>query len=438
VRDVAAALPEGTVVVASSLVVHGVAAYGFLALAARQLGPERFAPLGVLWTMVFLVGPGVFIPLEQELTRAIAVRRARGEGIGAVVRSATALGAAGLGVLLVCSVAASSFVVDDLLHGERALFAAFLLGLVGYLLGHVTRGFTAGTGRFRAYALYLGGEGVVRLLACIGLAAVGAATAGPYGLAVGVAPMAAVLVALAPEHLRAELGDLGPDAPRRELSTHLGALLAGSILSLALMNAGPVAVELLRTNEDAATAGTFVAGLSIARIPFFLFQGIQGALLPKLASLAGAARWADFRTGVRRLLLVVGALGVAGVVGAALLGPIVVEVVFGDGFALGRRTMTMLALAVGTYIVAMSLGQALIALTTPGRVAIGWAGGMVAFAVAVLVGDDLLLRVEVGLVAGAVAAAAVMAAQLLTVLRSPVAHPPHEPMPEAFGVVPEL
>lgn len=42
-------LPEGTLAVGAGLIVSGVTSYGFLAISARALGPERYAPLGVLW-----------------------------------------------------------------------------------------------------------------------------------------------------------------------------------------------------------------------------------------------------------------------------------------------------------------------------------------------------------------------------------------------------
>ena len=54
--------------------------YGFLVVAARALGTARFAPLSVFWALLFVCGPGFFLPLEQETGRAIAARRVRGEG----------------------------------------------------------------------------------------------------------------------------------------------------------------------------------------------------------------------------------------------------------------------------------------------------------------------------------------------------------------------
>src|SRR5581483_1853278 len=71
-------LPEGTLAVGAGLIVSGITSYGFLAISARALGPERYAPLGVLWALTYVVCPGVFLPLEQEVGRALSTRRAKG------------------------------------------------------------------------------------------------------------------------------------------------------------------------------------------------------------------------------------------------------------------------------------------------------------------------------------------------------------------------
>ena len=50
---------------------------------------------------MFLAGPGLFLPLEQEISRALAERRARNQGGVPVVRRAATIGVGlGLGVLV--------------------------------------------------------------------------------------------------------------------------------------------------------------------------------------------------------------------------------------------------------------------------------------------------------------------------------------------------
>ncbi|HAQ22742.1 MAG TPA: hypothetical protein DCR10_04255, partial [Acidimicrobiaceae bacterium] len=70
-------LPEGTVAVGGGLLVNGLAAYAFITLASRDLGPEAYTPVGLLWALSFLLGPGFFQPLEQEVARIVAARSDR-------------------------------------------------------------------------------------------------------------------------------------------------------------------------------------------------------------------------------------------------------------------------------------------------------------------------------------------------------------------------
>ena len=118
--------------------------------------------------------------------------------------------------------------------------------------------------------------------------------------------------------LRGQKGLLtpGPDAPYTELSGALGLLLLSSVLAQSLSYAAFLAATILAKTEAQkdALAG-FITGIFVARIPILLFQAVQAALLPKLAALAGAGRHDEFRTGMRRLLMIVIGLGVIGTVG---------------------------------------------------------------------------------------------------------------------------
>lgn len=407
-------LPEGTLAVGAGLMVAGVTAWMFLVLAARVLGKEEYAPLSVLWVTVFFAGPGFFLPLEQEVTRALAGRSARGEGAGPLLRKAATLGALLAGMLVIGSAALSGLLLDHLFEGQTLLLIGLMLGMVGYCAEHLTKGTLSGLGRFQAYAVLLGAEGVARVGLCALLAAAGADAAGPYGAAVGLAPLVAVAVAL-----RGQRGLLepGPDAPWSELSAALGALLAGSVLSQGLMNIGPVAVRLLATTAEEDEVSRFLAGLIIARLPLFLFQAVQAALLPKLSRLASTGQFGDFRAGFRKLISVVAAIGAAAVVGALVAGPWAVRLLFGSEFDLSRRTLVMLAAASALYMLATALAQAVIALEGHAEMALSWLAGVVTFGVATALGGELFLRVEVGLLAGSAVAGVCLATVMLRRIR---------------------
>ena len=86
--------------------------------------------------------------------------------------------------------------------------------------------------------------------------------------------------------------------------------------------------------------GKFAAGILIARIPILGFQAVQAALLPKLANLAGAGLANEFRSTLRstlrRLVIIVVAVGIIGVAGSFTLGHFAGRLFFGTNFTLGQ------------------------------------------------------------------------------------------------------
>ena len=408
-------MPTGTLVVGAGLLVAGVSAYGFLALAARSLSKSEVAPLSSTWMLVFLLGPGLFLPLEQEVSRAVAGRRVQGIGGAPVLRRAATVGVGlGLGVLIIL-IATARLTVDRLFDHQLLLLVGVALGLAGAFAGHLTRGCMSGTAHFKGYGTYLGADGLIRFLGCVVCVLIGVKTAGWFGIAVGIAGLLAVPVALRVERPRLAPG---PEAALAEISETLTFLLMASLAAWSIMNIGPVLVNWFATDAQKDLAGQFMPGLVVARIPLFLFQAIQAALLPKLSGLATAGRISDFRTGLKRLLIVVAGLAVIGTIVGALLGPFAVEVMAGSKYDLSHRTMGMLAAGSGFYMLALAIAQALIALKGHRRQACAWVVGLLALLLtARFASDDLYFRVELGLLVGSVVSFVVMGALLLRRLR---------------------
>jgi O-antigen/teichoic acid export membrane protein len=409
-------LPEGTLAVGAGLIVSGITSYGFLAISARALGPERYAPLGVLWALTYVVCPGVFLPLEQEVGRALSSRRAKGLGGGPLIRRAALAGGVAAAVLIALTAATGPLSVPHLFDDKVLLLVALMVALAGYYVEFLVRGILSGNGRFGPYGVILGAEAFLRMVACAALAIIGVDTVGPYGVLVGLSPVIATLIGAGRQR---NLVTPGPDAPWSELSTALGFLLAGSVMAQLLVNAGVFAVQILADADQkgpGGVAGRFLNGLIIARIPLFMFQAVQAALLPKLAHLAGAGRHADFRTGLKRLLAVVVAIGVLATATAFAIGPFVVTTLFGEEFRLSHTDLGYLAAASAVYMLALALAQALIALANYSRVVLGWGSGLIVFTIVTALGSDLLLRVERGFLAGSIASAIVMAIAVHTML----------------------
>jgi len=407
-------VPEGTYAIGAGLVVVGLTAYVFQIVAAKRLSDSDYAALNVLWAIIFVVAPGLFLPLEQEVARALASRRALGIGGGPLVRRAAGLGGAlALTVIVACG-AASGLIVDELFNGHSGLLVGLFVAVISYYVAHIVRGTLSGNGRFGPYGLMQGAEGVVRLVFCLALAAAAVSAAGWYGLALALPPFFAVAVSLRGQH-----GLLlpGPPAPWSELSSALALLLLGSMFAQALSYASVLGVQILAAPDQKELVAGFITGLFIARIPLLLFQAIQAALLPKLSGFAAEGKHADFRTGMRRLLLVVGALCVGGTIAASLVGPEVGKLLFPTKWVLDHRDMALLTLAATSFILALTLAQGLIALKAYGAAATAWVCGIVGFVGTAAAGNDLFLRNELGFLVGSGVAAVLMATFLLVTMR---------------------
>ena len=410
-------VPEGTIPVGIALLIAGVATYAFFKIGNVAVGgDEAFAPITALWFATFALAPGFFLPLEQELGRALAHRRANGEGTGPVVKKVVMLGV-GLTIAVVSVIAIfSPIIAREYFGGDWSMVIALGLAFAAYGPAHLARGICSGSGRFESYAIIMGSDGVIRILLCVALAALGVAAVGAYGLAVAIAPLFAVGYVF----LRGNLAtDDGPPATWGEVTPNLGWLLLGSVCAASLLNAGPIAASLLADESQDELVTWFGQGVLLARIPLFLFQAVQAALLPRLSRLAAEGAFDEFRSGLKRLMAVVLVVGVVGTTGAFVLGPWALEVVFGAD--LSGRTLALLAFSSACYMVALATAQAVIALKGHALVALGWGIGAITFVVAILLGgDEVFRRVEIGLLASSIVAMASFGVALRFKLQSGV------------------
>ena len=412
-------LPEGTLPVGLALLVAGTATYAFFRVGTLALGgKEEFAPIVAMWFATFSLAPGFFLPLEQELGRALSDRKANGHGGLPVVRRVVVLGGVITSVVLIVILLASPLITSNYFDGDWWMLAALATAFVAYAPAHLARGICAGNGRFRAYAVVMGSDGVIRIAACIVLATIGINSPGPYGFAVALSPLVAVIAVGYRGQLRTEPG---PEAVWSEVTQNLGWLLIGTLFAAGLLNAGPVAANLLSGNSPAEKEAIvrFGYGVLLARIPLFMFQAVQAALLPRLSRLAARGELDEFRIGLRRLMHLVVAVGVVGTAGAFLLGPFVIEKVYDA--ELGGRTLAMLALSSAVYMAGLATAQAVIALRGHALVALGWGVAVVTFVLGTwLSSDELFRRIEIGLVISSAAALCCFAAALRHKLRTGV------------------
>jgi O-antigen/teichoic acid export membrane protein len=370
-----------------------VLAYAYQLVGGRLLGPEAFAPVSVLWTLMFLTGTVAFTPAEQFVAReATAGRRV-------LARESAPLAA----LVALTAVLATGFVAgtrDGLFAGEAgfALLALALVAATGPLF--VVRGLVIGHRAFGRYGAILSLEGVGRLVVGgLGVLVVGGAVGYAWGIALG--PLLGLLAA--PRGLDRRATQPAGGGATAFLAPYVGAsaasqlLIAGAPLAVAALGAGPATISIV-----------FVT-FTLFRAPVTVVYLLQGRLLNAVVRMQMAGATARLER-TRRLILVVGAVAVATAGAVAwVVGPEVVVLLFGPEFRPGRTVAAVAATGVAGAALAQLLGQLLVAAGRTAALAVRWTAGL-AVGVLVLVLSPAApdLTVALAFAAGALTAAAGM------------------------------
>ena len=401
-----AALPTGTVPVGLGLAIAGVSIYGFQIIAFRTLGTSAYAALNGLWVTAFVLAPGLFLPLEQEVARAMAHRRAQGDGGRPLITRAMVLATILIVGVIVVAVLARGFIETRLLRSSDELFVVLIAALVGYGIASLARGMLSGNNRFGRYGAMVGMDGFARVALATLIALVGYGTLGWFGVVFAIGPFLATLIGLVGIK---GLGGAGSKAPMSELTTSIGWLLLGSTFAQALGYSAYIGASVLATKEQDAELGSFIAALFVARIPLLLFQAVQAALLPKLAGLLGQGKIHDFRIGMVRLLAVVTVASVIGVVIAFTAGPSIGRLLFGTNFMISGIGLAALTAGCCVMVIALTLSQALIALRRYAVTAFAWVISLTVFVAAISILDmDVFTRAEIAFVTSTLIGAVLM------------------------------
>jgi O-antigen/teichoic acid export membrane protein len=398
-------VPAGTIPVGGGLVVLGAGFCAQLAIAGHTLSTAGMAAMSVLWTLVFWAGLGVFLPVEQELTRLVAARRVTGEGIIPVVARGVVLAGGVLMLTLILVAATAGPVTTRLFGGDSAMTVALAAALMALAVTAVSRGVLAGLGQFGAYGSQLAIDGGLRVAAACALGAAGLRSPAAFGLTLAGPSLVSAVVTLRPV-LRG-LGP-GPAITWRAMCRGLGLLIATMLLAQLVVNVAVISVRLLDPGEPAVT-GALLAAMVAARLPLFAFTSLQVSLLPGLSGSAAAGDLARFRQLVVRGCAIVTVLGMGAGLPAALIGPWLIRVVFAARPVLGHADFAWLAAGTLCYLLALVLGQSTLALARHRDLLCAWLAGAIVLGAVTLGPGAVSRRVVIAYALSSLTVAATLA-----------------------------
>lgn len=382
----------GTPTMVAGALAGGVTAYLFHALGGRGLGPDAFAPIGLMWTGAFITVTVLYIPLEQWVTREVTEGRNPIAGGWVLVTSVV--------VLAILAAAVSvGWVLSPLTDEVATHVWQMVLLILGYGCFWIGKGVLQGKGQYGRVGWMLCSEGAVRLAVLwVVLSADGRAV--DVGWAMTIAPWVVFLFGF----WRGQK----PGSPASEGLPFVRQYVVGAAAAHLLVAGAPLAVTYL--GGTAAQVSLVFIVFVLFRAPLTLMYSLQGRILPPIVRMFGRGESESLRmlgtklwVGSTVLALVAGSVGY-------LVGPAVVELLMGSAFMPDAAVTALVA--AGTVMAAgvQLMAQILVAGSRTGRLATGWAVGLAAAGLVTwTIGAGPVMAVAVGFCAGEAVALLVVA-----------------------------
>ena len=391
-------LRRSSVALSVSFTAAGLLAYVLMAVAKRSMSPGDFSNFSVFWSLGFFLTASVGFPIEQELTRSVSYREAHGQRFDDVVRSAVALAAVLAGVAVLFAVGAGMSGVLKGFQFNTAAAAALVLLIAGEAMTSIIRGVLSGTRSTSALAGLVAGQSALRTALVIGAVAINA-DGGFAALAVAVSSLTCVVFLRRAWRMRTQ--DRAP-ADTSGLS-HGGILrlVVASPFSAVFSVGTPALASLVAARSERAIIGDVFAALSLTSAPVLVAAALQTALLPALVrSLLEGGPEALHRTTRTIITVVIGLSGVAATV-TAVVGPMLLRLLFGPTPGVGRLPLAAMTFAAGLLFLTNLLAPVCIARRSHGAVTRAWASGAITMVCLMLIPGQLANRVAIALLGGA-------------------------------------
>lgn len=379
----------GTALIVAATAFSALAVLAFQALGSRTLGTDGFAPIAVLWTLMFLIYTVLQLPAEQHLTRALVVTRDR-DRIRRIARDM--LGAFGLGTAI--GVLFVIMTLHRFFDGDVRFVAITAVIMVSRSVMATGRGSLAGHRRFGAYGGTIALEAGALLIGGVTAAVLDAPAVG-FAVVMAVAPIATLLARpFAPIE-----GSGETEAADAQPGSFLAWLVLATAASQLIIAGGPIAVGFI--GGSAAAVSIFFTTFALLRGPVTSAYNLVARVLPDFTALSQSDnperlwRWAP------RITAGAVAVAVIAAAGAGLLLQAVIEAIYGADFVPPLLAAVLGGAGVGLGLGALFATQVYSASANGALLAAGWGVALIA-ALATLVLSPLppVERVALAFVVG--------------------------------------
>ncbi|QUR69200.1 hypothetical protein [Mycobacterium spongiae] len=381
--------------VGAATVLTAICGYAVIYLAARDLAPSGFSIFGVFWGAFGLV-TGAANGLLQETTREVRAAPYV-DALSPPARSRTRpLRVAGLiGLAAAIGIAGSAPLWSGRVFVEARWLSVGLLssGLAGFCLHATLLGMLAGTNRWAHYGALMVTDAVIRVSVAVATVAISWGLVGFLWATVAGAVAWLIMLVVSPTtRTAARLMTPGSTATFLRGAGHsITAAGASAILVMGF----PVLLK-LTSDELGARGGVIILAVTLTRAPLLVpLTAMQGNLI---------AHFVDERADRIRALsapaTLIGGIGAGGVFAAAMVGPWVLRVAFGEQYQTSGALLGWLTAAAVSIAMLTLTGAAAVAAALHRAYSLGWVGATVASGLLLLLPLHLETRTIVALLCG--------------------------------------
>jgi O-antigen/teichoic acid export membrane protein len=364
--------------VGGAAIVVAVAGYVAQFLAARFLGPADYSRFAVFWSVLFVV-VSLLGGIAQEVIRVSRLAKLRLDAGANPVAAEShhpriAVVAVSMGAATSVALILTGLLWAPPVLGDDWGVALALLALASVLVGAgvTAGGIVAGLARWRTYALLVTFEGLSRLILFV-IAALVSPTIVGFSVAAVLAFVPSPAIALLWSSLRRQTlamrFDTGPgESMTRILRAMVASGLSGVLIigTAALLSA---ASAVSPRGSNAASLGVLILLVTLTRAPLMVpLTSFQNAVVARFTGLdrQDRRRWVLRGTGA----IVLASAALSGL--AALLGPPLLPVVFGDAYQAGPAIVAALTAATAGLAIITLTGVAAITADRHNLYVLGW------------------------------------------------------------------
>ena len=288
---------SGVSQILGATVIAGVAAYVVTWLVPHQIGLANYALFAVFWSFLYLV-VGTLSGIQQEVTRGTRVRSgprsrrvARASGFAIAAASAVIVGVWATAPFWV-GATFSHVGNHGGSHGGTLLVWPLAVGTASYVLVAVFCGSLYGTARWRALAVMIGGDALLRLLL---IAVTLSFTTNVVALAwATVIPFPLTLLIVGLWMRRSLVGNSQLDVGYRALSWNVARTMLAAAATGAMVSGFPLLLGLTAATERPATVGLYILAITLTRAPLIVVaMSLQSYFVVAFKS-PGATFWRNF------------------------------------------------------------------------------------------------------------------------------------------------